>query len=246
MSHSAPDRKGLNMQKDSKVKNALLGRDKQNILTYLVWAWLCFDLISALISQNWNMVFLATVVFGLTLMPFVFQSWADIHIPNGFVSAILVFIMMTIFLGEVGDFYERYWWWDIVLHTGSAIGFSMIGMVIVLALLRGDRLAAPPYMLAIMAFSFAVAIGAVWEIFEYAMDQIFGLNMQKSGLDDTMEDLIVDSAGAFIGAVAGYFYLINKGRFFLSTAIDAFVVKNPRFFSPAEDNHSIVSPSFEA
>ena len=205
-------------------------RQRQYIITYIIWAWLVFAFISGLAAQNWNMVFLSSVVFSLTLLPFIFQSWSKIQIPNGFVASIIVFIMSTIYLGEIGGFYERFWWWDLVLHTGSAIGFSMIGMVIVLFLLRGDRLAAPPVMLAIMAFSFAVALGAMWEIFEYGMDKIIRTNMQRDGLVDTMEDLIVDVVGAAIGSVSGYFYLRSKGRFFLSTTIESFVVKNPQFF----------------
>jgi hypothetical protein len=47
----------------------------------------------------------------------------------------------------------------------------------------------------------------LWEIFEFAGDQLFGMNMQKEGLTDTMWDLIVDTLGAFVAAVFGYFYL---------------------------------------
>ena len=64
--------------------------------------------------------------------------------------------------------------------------------------------------LGLIAFCFALSIGALWEIFEFTMDQVFGLNMQKSGLVDTMWDLIVDMGGALIGASAGFFWL--KGR----------------------------------
>ena len=62
------------------------------------------------------------------------------------------------------------------------------------------------------------------------MDQIFGLNMQKSGLHDTMSDLIVDSIGALIGAVAGYIYLKRGGTSFLPLTIDKFVRDNPHVF----------------
>ncbi len=47
-----------------------------------------------------------------------------------------------------------------------------------------------------MAFSFAVSIGTLWEVFEFGMDILFGLSMQKSGVIDTMDDLIVDAIGA--------------------------------------------------
>ena len=203
---------------------------RQNILTYLCWALLAVAFASSIWTQNWNMFFLSGVVFGLTLLPFVFQSWSEINIPSGFVACMIFFIVATVFLGEIGDFYERFEWWDTFLHTGSAIGFAMIGMLIILFLLRGDHLAAPPIMLGLMAFSFAVAIGGIWEIFEYAMDQLFGMNMQRDGLHDTMKDLIVDVIGAFVGSVAGVIYLLKGGSNFLSSTIDSFVDENPEIF----------------
>jgi hypothetical protein len=39
------------------------------------------------------------------------------------------------------------------------------------------------------------------------MDQLFGFNMQKSGLIDTMWDLIMTFAGALIVSILGHFYL---------------------------------------
>ena len=74
---------------------------------------------------------------------------------------------------------------------------------------------APPLLLATMAFSFAVSIGTLWEIFEFGMDILFGLSMQKSGVIDMMGDLIVDA----IGAGAGYWYLKRGGTKFLPLTI---------------------------
>ena len=216
-------------------RGAVIDRS-HSVFTYVSWALLIGAAAFGLFTAQWNMVFLAGVVFALTLLPFFFESWSDLRLPKSFIGAVTVFIVGTIFLGEVGNFYERFWWWDVVMHTGSAIGFAMIGTVIMLIFVRGDRLSAPPLLLAAMAFAFAVSIGAIWEIFEYAMDQIFGLNMQKSGLHDTMTDLIVDSIGALIGAVAGYIYLKRGGTRFLPLTIHRFVADNPHVFdeAPAE------------
>jgi hypothetical protein len=112
------------------------------------------------------------------------------------------------------------------LHGGSAVAFGMIGTVVVLILVGGNRLDASPVIGAALAFTFAVAIGALWEIFEFAMDQIFGTNMQKSGLLDTMADLIVDCIGGLIGASAGYAYLKWGGQRGLAAVIRAIVEKN--------------------
>lgn len=84
--------------------------------------------------------------------------------------------------------------------------------------------------MAFFAFCFAVMIGAVWEIWEFTLDQLFGLNTQKSGLVDTMWDLIVDAGGAIIGAGAGWAYLKGRQNGPLTNAIHAFIDKNRRLF----------------
>ena len=53
---------------------------------------------------------------------------------------------------------------------------------------------------------FAVGVVTLCEIFEFFVEQNFGFNMQKSGLIDTMWDLIVNSLGALLTSIAGYFY----------------------------------------
>jgi len=123
---------------------------------------------------------------------------------------VLIFIYATLFLGEALAFYHHFWWWDLILHAGSAIIFGFIGFIILYYLYAHHQIESKAYALALFSFSFAIAIGVVWEIFEFGMDSIFGLNMQKSGLIDTMGDLIVDSIGALLASSIGYFYLRVK------------------------------------
>jgi len=42
------------------------------------------------------------------------------------------------------------------------------------------------------------------------MDWYLGFNMQKSGLVDTMTDLLINAVGALIAAVIGYFYVYKE------------------------------------
>lgn len=195
-----------------------------------IWALLVFFLIDALFVGNWPLAFVSLATLLLSLAPVYVARWAEIFVPPSFVAAITMFVGGTLFLGEVFDFYERFWWWDIAMHGGSAVGFGLIGFILVFMMFQGDRYAAPPLAIAFFAFCFALAIGAMWEIFEFAMDQAFGLNMQKSGLMDTMGDLIVDTGGALIGAGSGWAYLKWQSRGGLSRVIDDFVQRNPRFF----------------
>lgn len=182
-------------------------RRPELVFSWAVWAALSASFLFSLLRGEFVVAAVALLTLGLTLTPFLFQKRFDLELPGSFLLAIILFIAATLYLGEVSNFYERFWWWDLLLHGGSALGFGIIGFLIMLYLSQSSKLLASPLLIAIFSFSFAVAIGALWEIFEFAMDQIFGLNMQKSGLYDTMGDLIVDVFGAGLAAASGYVYL---------------------------------------
>lgn len=202
----------------------------QPIVVHLIWMILLVATVWALFLGRWPIAFVSVLTFVITLLPGPLFNRLSIKLPMRFLAAIAVFVFATLFLGEVFDFYERYWWWDFLLHGGSAIGFGLVGFLLVFFMFEGDRYAAPPIAVSMVAFCFAVTIGAAWEIFEFAMDQAFGLNMQKSGLVDTMWDLIVDMVGASIGATAGFFFLKGRELGGLSGMIDEFVRLNRRFY----------------
>ena len=204
---------------------------EQTWLAKGIWALLVLFMLDALFVGNWPLAFVSLATLVLSMAPVYVARWAEIVVPPSFVAAIVMFVGGTLFLGEVFDFYERFWWWDIAMHGGSAVGFGLIGFVLVFMMFQGDRFAAPPFAIAFFAFCFALAIGALWEIFEFGMDQLFGFNMQKSGLMDTMGDLMVDTAGALVGAGSGWAYLKWQSKGGLGRIIDDFVARNPRFFS---------------
>ena len=199
-------------------------------LTQAIWGILAVAAVFALFTGRWSTVFVSVAAIIITLLPAVFSDRFRITLPLGFLAAISVFVFATLFLGEVFDFYNRFWWWDVVLHGFSAMGFGVIGFLFVFFLFEGDRYAAPPWALGLIAFTFALSIGALWEIFEFVMDQTFGLNMQKSGLLDTMWDLIVDTGGALLGASAGFFWLKGRNNT-LSALIEEFVNSNRSLYA---------------
>lgn len=202
----------------------------QSPFLYIAWLVLLGESAMAVLRGQLPVAFAGVGTFLLTLAPLYLQRRLNVRLPSGFVAAIALFLMATLFLGEVGDFYEKFWWWDVLLHFGSAIGFGLMGVVLMLILVRGHKLTAAPITVSFFAFCFAVMIGAVWEIWEFTLDQTFGLNTQKSGLVDTMWDLIVDCLGAALGAAAGYVYLKGQQGWVLAPALREFVSRNARLF----------------
>ncbi len=195
-----------------------------------IWALLVLSAVLAAFDGRWSLSFVAIATLALAIAPVLLARRLQITLPLPFVVAITLFVIATVFMGEAFDFYERVWWWDIALHGSSAIGFGLVGFLFVLMMFEGDRYAAPSWAICFLAFALAVTVGACWEIFEYTMDSWFGLNMQKSGLDDTMGDLIVDVLGAGLASLLGYLYLFAKERSLWTWPVDRFVALNKRLF----------------
>lgn len=189
-------------------------------------------LVGALYERQWLNAALIVGIILLTFLPQALGARFRVFIPPEFNLLALVFIFASLFLGEVHGYYTRFWWWDIALHAGSGLLLGILGFLLVYVLNREPRvhLHAEPAFIAFFAFVFAVAMGALWEIFEFAMDTFFGLNMQKSGLRDTMADLIVDTVGAGVIAVFGYIYIRIEEQSFLERWIAGFIAANPQMF----------------
>lgn len=167
-------------------------------------------------------------LLGLFVMslPSIINRRFSIQIPSLVEVLFYIFLYCAIYLGEVRSFYYLIPFWDTILHAFSgfmlgALGFSLVNM---LNREVTDYVKLSPFFIALFAFSFAIAFGTIWEIYEFSMDTIFNTNMQKfityegviligsEALKDTMKDIIVDTLSAFFVSVLGYFYLIKKEK----------------------------------
>ena len=196
----------------------------------VIWAALLIAGLIALGSTRWSLAFVSFATLGLSLLPPLLAARWSLTLPLPFLVATTLFFFATIFLGEAFDFYERLWWWDLALHGSSAVGFGLTGFLLVFMLFEGDRFAAPPSAIAAITFCVAMTIGATWEVFEYTMDASFGLNMQKSGLDDTMGDLIVNGLGGLTASLTGYIYLTRDTEGWIGRRLSQFIKINRNFY----------------
>ncbi|AGB42022.1 hypothetical protein Halha_2139 [Halobacteroides halobius DSM 5150] len=174
-------------------------------------------IVGNILTQNWFNLFVSLLTLSMTYLPFIVAQRKHIHIPIDFQIIISFFLFASLYLGELKEYYLKFWWWDLMLHTLSGIILGFIGFILVYFLNNEEQIDVilSPLFIAIFSFTFAVATGGLWEIFEFTMDSTLGLNMQKSGLVDTMWDLIVDSLGALITSFIGCLYLkIDGGPYF--------------------------------
>jgi len=192
-----------------------------------------------IVEKQWLSAAMVFLIIAIVISPEILMKRFAVTIPTEFQILAIIFVFAALFLGEVRSFYTRFWWWDIVLHTSSGLLLGIVGFLLVYVLNEHKRIDfhMHPRFVALFAFVFAVAVGALWEIFEFGMDRIFGTNMQKpmlgdpSGLTDTMWDLIVDTLGAIAISTFGWWYMKQGQRSFIEDWIQKFIDKNPRFFS---------------
>jgi len=184
-------------------------------------------------SHYFMNAFTCLVMFVITLVPSYITSKTRVIVPAVIQTMFVVFTFLAMYFGEILSYYEKYAWWDVMLHSTSGFMLGLMGFLLLYSLNEDRRVFfhMNTFCVMLFAFCFALACGAVWEIFEFAGDFFLGMNMQKSvyvtdvnelaqhvnrfgrymdpGLLDTMKDLIVDSIGALAAVVGGYIYTLH-------------------------------------
>ena len=208
------------------------------VLLAILQTIMLVELVVLLRAGQWRTALQVGIIMALTLAPVTLGSRLPVRIPFEFQILAVTFVFATLFLGEIESYYRLIWWWDAGLHASSGLMFGIVGFLLVYALNQNERIDMNlrPRFLALFAFVFAMAVGALWEVFEFAMDQTFGLEMQKprlgdpSGLTDTMWDLVFDAIGALIISTFGWWYMAHGQRSFIEDWIGKFIAYNRQLF----------------
>ena len=176
--------------------------------------------------QSDYVLMLVQCIAGLVVMflPGLLAKKLCIEIPHYIFVLYYIFLYCAIYLGEVQSFYYLVPHWDTMLHGFSAVMLGALGfsLVSILNNAKNVEVRLNPLFEGLFAFCFALTVGALWEIYEFAFDSVLGLNMQKfrlesgealvgrAALADTMKDIIVDAAGALLVSVVGALTIKKK------------------------------------
>lgn len=171
---------------------------RENRIAFLVYSGLRILVIGMMILQifnrNYQNVFLCILTLILMIMPSVVQVTFKVEFPTLLEIIILLFIFAAEVLGEISAFYVRFPYWDTILHTlngflCAAIGFSLVEII------NGNKklkFELSPLFMAIVAFCFSMTIGVLWEFFEFGMDMLYQLDMQKDTVVSTIKSVTLD------------------------------------------------------
>ena len=124
--------------------------------------------------------FTSALMILLSYAPAIISRRMRIVLPVGLQMAMVIFILLAQFFGEILRFYDRIWWWDIMLHGSSGFMLGIVGVLVVYSLNEAIVEKIHPATIMLFAFCFAMTAGAIWELFEFIADYLLGMNMQKS------------------------------------------------------------------
>ena len=158
------------------------------------------SLVSAILRQEYESAFVCVLVLFLFMLPFFIQKNFGICLPSTLEIIILLFIFAAEILGELQSYFIQYPYWDTMLHTTNgflcaAVGFSLIDIL--------NRDAKIKFTLslvyvALAAFCFSMTIGVLWEFFEFGMDRLFHMDMQKDTIVHTISSVMLDPTNSNI------------------------------------------------
>ena len=158
------------------------------------------SLVSAILRQEYESAFVCVLVLFLFMLPFFIQKNFGICLPSTLEIIILLFIFAAEILGELQSYFIQYPYWDTILHTTNgflcaAVGFSLIDI------LNRDakiKFTLSPVYVALAAFCFSMTIGVLWEFFEFGMDRLFHMDMQKDTIVHTISSVMLDPTNSNI------------------------------------------------
>lgn len=85
----------------------------------------------ALYTDNLAMTVAGVLMLSVSLIPHLFKGIHNVHIPAFFIYSVIIFIFVSVFLGQFGGLYDRWHWYDAFLHFISALAFGFVGFLLI-------------------------------------------------------------------------------------------------------------------
>lgn len=196
----------------------------------LIWIGVSSLLAVALALGAWPTALAAAACLVLAGTPLAWSVVSGIVFPRRLLDGILVFNVSALLLGEIVGFYVTVWWWDVLLHMVSSAVLAVFGMALAMIGTDGSPGRIGTRMLAILAFAFAMMVGAIWELMEFSLDATLGTVTQRSGLPDTMGDMAVNMMGALTGAIVAHAHVARGALWPLAGLLADFMDMNPTIY----------------
>ena len=140
--------------------------------------------------------------FNLALAAVVLVAARLANLPRIYDLALIVAMTLTQG-GEAAGLYDTWAWYDRVVHfvvpmLTSQVLYICLARIEVLPDPQQETLRRHDAGMFLVTFALGTSVGAVWEIFEWVSDGLFGSDLSQGNVD-TVGDLIADASGSLAG-----------------------------------------------
>ena len=186
-----------------KIIRILKGMRRQTLEKAVLCVLCAFSGISALYSirlKNLIYVLSSFMSLLLLLLPLIAERWFSVRISCDLKAAYYFLVVGGPVLGNVYKFYHYIRPWDKILHFTS--GFAIAALGYALSDLAGwGNGKGSVFFMCLFAFCFSMAASAVWEIYEYALDVFFKMDMQNDTVITEIASYMIGDEPGTIGII---------------------------------------------
>jgi hypothetical protein len=195
-----------------------------NYLSLAVKLILVISLVSSVYNHLWHLVSTDIFLLILVFVPQVIKSRYDIKIPKSFEWSLLIFVIITLLLGNIGG---------VIAPIFFGISISFIGFMILAILYSANQIKKNYFLIILFSFNFSVALGVAIELAKYYLKLILNYPLSVSNLVYSFETLTFVVVGAIISSIIGYIYMrFPKG--ILREFFKNITEENPSLFKKTE------------
>lgn len=175
------------IKKASPIKyyTSLVEQIKTNKIAFAVYIVLrlavILVIIRCIVDKRYESLFTAGLCLVLFLIPPFVEKNFKLELPTVLETLAFIFIFCAEIFGEIGGFYQKYAFWDTMLHATNGFIFAAFGFCLIDIINQNPKIkfTMSPIYVALTAFCFSMTIGVLWEFFEFSSDMLFMNDMQK-------------------------------------------------------------------
>ena len=191
----------------------------QKYLSLAIKLILILSIINAVSNHLWYIMSTNIFLLILIFIPQIVKKY-QIRIPAEFEWMLLIFVVLTLFLGKISG---------IIVPIFFGIAIAMIGFMILEILYSNNQIKKDYLLIILFTFSFTIAFGFLLELMKYYLkiflEQEISLGMYKF----SMQNMAFVIIGAAIASIIGYIYMKSE-KGVIRRAVKKIMEKNPELF----------------
>ena len=195
----------------------------QKYFSFAVKLILLIYIINSIHNHFWHLASTSIFLLILLFIPQIVTKY-KIETPPEFEWFLLIFVILSIFLGKTGG---------IIIPIFFGVTIAMIGFMILAILYSSSQIKKNYFLIIMFSFNFAIAFGAAIELAKYYLKVLLHQPLSPEIYPYTMQTMTFVVLGAVISSIIGYIYMRYHFKIFGSLA-SKIIERNPALFKRSE------------